>query len=304
MSDKVLLFYNPMAGNGIFSSNLDRVISAFQKKDKLLLPVRAGGKSSILENLLAKGAYKDFSEIIAAGGDGTINFLVSAMMRHNVDLPLAIFPAGTANDLSYYFDISTNIEDMLQVATGTHRTKMDVGVVGDKYFVNVLAMGMMVDVSQKTDPAAKTTLGVMAYYLRSVAELPRIRPIPIRIKCPEFTQDLKIHAMLVMNGRAAGGFKRLAPEAMINDGLFDVFLFKVMPITNWAPLLMNLILGQHTENKYVKHFKTSKLRIESDEILNTDVDGEPGGPLPLDVKILPSRLTVCTREDDMPGISW
>jgi len=304
MIEKVLLIYNPMSGNGVFSSNLDRVISEYQKRDQIIVPVRAGNKRCNLDNLISNGGYREFTKIIAAGGDGTINAVVSAMMKHNVDLPLALFPAGTANDLSSYFDISTNINDMLQVATGTHRTKMDVGVAGSKYFVNVLAMGMMVDISQKTDPMAKTTLGVMAYYLRSVAELPRIRPIHVHIKCPDFSQDLQMHAMLVMNGRSAGGFKRLAPDASINDGLFDVLLFKSMPITNWAPLLMSLIMGQHTENKYVKYFRTSELRIESDEELDTDVDGEPGEPLPLDVRILPNRLTICTREDEMPGISW
>ena len=304
MKEKVLLVYNPKAGNGVFSNNLDRVILEFQKKGQIVVPMRASGKSGEIDGMFTGPGRCEFTKIIAAGGDGTVNAVVSSMMRNNIDLPLAIFPAGTANDLAYYFDIPTDITDMLHIATGRGRTKMDVGVAGSKYFVNVMAMGMLVDVSQKTDPAAKNTLGIMAYYLRSMAELPKLRPIPVHIKCPEFSRDFDIHAMLVMNGRSAGGFKRIAPESSINDGMFEVFIFKSMPVSNWGPFLTSLIQGRHTDNKYVEYIRTSELRIESEEDLITDVDGEPGDHLPIDIRNITGRLTICTRESDMKGNEW
>ncbi|MDR0817712.1 MAG: YegS/Rv2252/BmrU family lipid kinase [Clostridiales Family XIII bacterium] len=303
MADKVLLFYNPKAGNGVFSSNLDAVIVAFQQQGQVVVPIRAG-REDILDSVFTDEGFKGYSKIIAAGGDGTVNIVVSAMVKYGIDIPLAIFPAGTANDLAYYFDIPAEIDEMLEIATGDNITPMDVGTVNGRCFVNVLAMGMIVDVSQKTDPLVKNTLGVMAYYLRGVAEIPKIRPIPVRLSTPDNVLDTEMNAMLVMNGRSAGGFKRVAPDASISDGLFDIVLFRDMPITNWGSLLMGLMTGQHTENKYVTHFRTDQLLIESAEAISTDMDGEEGEPLPLDVKILPGRIRVCTREDDMEGNSW
>ena len=301
MADKVLLFYNPKAGNGVFSNNLDRVIEAFQARGQIVVPLRAG-EPGLLDKAFTDPAFRGYSKIIAAGGDGTISNVVATMVRHGIDLPLAIFPAWTANDLAHYFDISTDIDDMLEIATGDRTTKMDVGTVNGRCFVNVLAMGMMVDVSQKTDPIAKNTLGIMAYYLRSMAELPHLRPVPIRIDLPDGEAiEADMTAMLVMNGRSAGGFKRAAPEASISDGLFDGILFRGMPVTNWAPLLLSVLTGQHPENKYVTYFRTPSMRIDSPEPVSTDMDGETGEPLPLDVQIFPARISVCTREDDMEG---
>ncbi|MDR0356982.1 MAG: YegS/Rv2252/BmrU family lipid kinase [Clostridiales Family XIII bacterium] len=301
--DKVLLYYNPNAGNGVFSSNLDKVIETFQRRRMLVIPVRADN-GGVLDKLFQGTDARSCKKIIAAGGDGTINTLVTAMIKYDIDAPLALFPSGTANDLAHYFDIPYGINEMLAIALGERYTYMDVGLANDKCFVNVLAMGMMVDVSQKTDPNAKNTLGVMAYYLRGMAEIPKLEAVPIKISCSDREIETKMYAMLIMNGRSAGGFKRVAPSAFINDGLFDIILFHDTPVTNLMPLVLGILTGQHTENKNVTYFQASSLRIESPVNVNTDVDGENGSPLPLDVRMLPRRIKVCTAVDDMEGNVW
>ncbi|MDR2609953.1 MAG: YegS/Rv2252/BmrU family lipid kinase [Clostridiales Family XIII bacterium] len=300
---KVLLFYNPNAGNGVFSNNLDAVVAAFQKKKFFLVPLRAD-RSSILDDFFRQADFSSYHKIIAAGGDGTINAVVSAMVKYDVHLPLAIFPAGTANDLAHYFDLPDRIDDMLRIATNERYTDMDVGLVNGRCFVNVLAMGMLVDVSQKTDPSVKNTLGVMAYYLRGLAEVPKLKPIPVKITCPDRVVEEKMYAMLVMNGRSAGGFRRAAPNAVINDGLFDVVLFKGVPVMNLAATMLSVLSGQHMDHKNVVFFRTPKLHIESPVEFGTDVDGETGDKLPLDIEILPSRLKINTLENDMEGLFW
>lgn len=301
--NKVLLFYNPNAGNGLFKSNLDAIIEKFQKKKMFLVPVRADHKG-ILNEVFKEINPKEFKKVIAAGGDGTINILVNAMIKNNIDLPLSIFPSGTANDFAYYFDIPHDIDNMVKIALDENYTYTDIGKVNDQYFINVAAMGFLVDVSQKTDPNIKNTLGVISYYLKGVTEIPNLRPISVRITSEEYTSEDKIYFMLVMNGRSAGGFKRIAPNAEVNDGLLDVMLFKEMPIRELAPLLINVMTGQHQENKNVVFFKTKKLHVESDQPVGTDMDGEKGAELPLDIEVLPKRLKVNTRVTDMEGAIW
>lgn len=300
---KVLLFYNPNAGNGMFKTNLDVIIEKFQKRKMIIIPVRAD-KKGILNEIFKEIKVKDYVKIIAAGGDGTINVVVNAMINNNIDLPLAIFPAGTANDFAYYFDIPGSIEDMVNIALEENYTYTDVGKVNDKYFINVAAMGFLVDVSQKTDPNIKNTLGVVSYYLRGVVEIPNLKPISIKITSEEYTAEDKIYFMLVMNGRSAGGFKRIAPKAEINDGLLDVMLFKEMPIYEFAPLFINIMQGNHQENKNVKFFRTKELTIESDHDVGTDVDGEIGEKFPLHIEIIPNKLRINTLIDAMKGSSW
>ena len=300
---KVLLFYNPNAGNGLFKANLDLIIERFQLKHLMVIPVRAG-KAEVLNNVFRHMDQSEYRQVIAAGGDGTINICVNAMLKNNIDLPLAIFPSGTANDFAYYFDLPHEINDMIDIALRDNFTYADVGRVNEKYFVNVAAMGMLVDVSQKTDPNLKNTLGALAYYLKGVTEVPNLRPIPIKLITPDFTVEEQMYFMLVMNGRSAGGFKRISPMAEINDGLLDVILFREMPIIEFPPLLVTLLQGNHQENKHELSFRTNDLRLVSPVDVSTDVDGEKGEPFPLHFTVLPKRLRVFTLLNNMRGSIW
>jgi YegS/Rv2252/BmrU family lipid kinase len=301
--EKALLFYNPAAGNGYFKGNLDRVIERFQKKGVMVAPVRADRRLS-LHSLLRRTPWNEGDRIIAAGGDGTASAVANAMMAAGLDLPLAVFPTGTANDFAYCLGLPQKLDEMIDVALEGNVSAIDVGRANGRHFINVLAMGMMVDVSQKTDPNIKSTLGVISYYIRGFSELPNLRPIRVRVTAGEFRLEENIFFMLVMNGVSAGGFRRLAPKAEIGDGLLDVLIFKEMPIMEMAPLLMNVLAGQHEGNRNVICFKARSARVESDMPLGSDMDGEAGPPLPLDVSIAPQKLRVMTPREWTAGALW
>jgi len=300
---KVLLFYNPNSGNGLFKNNLDLVISKFQAKKLIVIPIRSG-KAEFLNFAFQNLDPQEYHQVVVAGGDGTINACINSMIKNNIDLPIAIFPTGTANDFAYYFDLPADTNEMIDVALGNQYTYADVGMVNDKYFVNVAAMGTLVDVSQKTDPNMKNTLGIISYYLKGIAEFPNIKPALVKLESDEYTGEESMYFMLVMNGRSAGGFKRLSPASSINDGLLDVMLFREMPIRDLPPLLVKVMQGNHTENKNVLYFNTSKLKLESDTAISTDVDGEKGEKFPLTFEVLPKKLKVLTKFDNMQGAIW
>ncbi|MFA5636116.1 MAG: YegS/Rv2252/BmrU family lipid kinase [Anaerovoracaceae bacterium] len=300
---KVLLIYNPKAGNGLFKANLDKIIEMFQKKNMLVVPVRTD-KPAVICEMFHMAEEEGFTKVIAAGGDGTINIVVNTMLSCGTNLPIAVFPSGTANDFAYYFDIPNDIEGMVNIATEENYTYVDLGCVNGKYFINVAAMGFLVDVSQKTDPNIKNTLGVMSYYLKGVSEVPKLEPISIKIESEEYSGMEKMYFMLVMNGRSAGGFKRVAPDARMDDGLLDVLLFREMPLTELPGLLINFMQGNHSENKNVVFFRTKKLHLETDMEIGTDVDGEKGCEFPLDITCVPKKLCVNTLRKDMEGSRW
>ncbi len=300
---KVLLFYNPHSGNGMFKNNLDLIIGRFQNAGHVVMPVRAD-QGNVIDNIFRFMDQDEFSQVVAAGGDGTINICVNAMLRNNIDLQLTIMPAGTANDFAYYFDLPHDINEMMDIALGGNFTYADVGKVNNKYFINVAAMGMLVDVSQKTDPNLKNTLGVLSYYLKGFTEITNLRPIPVKLTSPEFSGEENMYFMLVMNGRSAGGFKKISPYSEINDGLLEVMLFKEMPILDFGPLLFSILQGNHQENKNVIYFKTNDLIIESTEDVSTDIDGEKGEKFPLHFSVLPSKLRISTLYQDMKGSIW
>lgn len=295
-ANKILLYYNPHSGSGVFKNNLDYIVERCQDAGYQLIPVRAS-EGIVIEDVFADIDQNEYDRVIAAGGDGTINLCVNAMVKHNITLPLAILPAGTANDFAYYFELPSELEYQMDIALGKKTTSVDIGSVNNKCFVNVAAIGALIDVSQKTNPDLKNTIGVLAYYLKAVTEIPQIRALPVKLITPDTVYEEEIYFMVVMNGESAGGFRKLSPQSSMNDGKLDVIAFRKMPIVELAPLLFEVVHGKHPNNKNVLYFQTDKLRIESDADISTDIDGEHGEKLPLDFSVLDGRLRVFVSEE-------
>ncbi len=293
---KILLYYNAYSGNGMFKSNLDHMLEKCQAKGYQVMAIRAQ-KGIQIDKALQSIDQEEFSRIIACGGDGTLNICVNSMIRNDIHLPLGILPAGTANDFAYYFELPSDIEKAMDIALGDKTTKADVGKVNGKYFINVAALGNMVDVSQKTDPYVKNAIGPLAYYLKAATELNQVHPINVKLTTPEETIREEIYFMTVCNGESAGGFRKLSPESKMNDGKLDVIAFRKMPWLEFGPLLMEVINGRHPENKHVLYFQTPSLLIESDEDIPTDIDGEHGEKLPLKFDVLEKRLDIFVDEE-------
>lgn len=296
--EKVLLFYNPYSGNGMFKNNMDTIIERFQNSGLQVVPVRAA-KSNSIEQALGEMDQSMYRQIVVAGGDGTINICVNAMMKNNIDLPLGIFPTGTANDFAGYFDIPKDLDGMIDVAMGDKYTYADVGKCNDRYFINVAALGNLVDVSQKTDPNLKNTLGVFAYYLKGVSEVVKLKALPVKLTAKDKVYEEDMYFMLVMNGMSAGGFKKLSTASDIQDGKLNVILFRKMPIIELVPLFFGVISGNYSENKNVLMFETDELTIESNAEISTDVDGEHGEKLPLHFNVLNKKLKIFTEKENI-----
>ena len=294
--EKLLLYYNPYSGSGIYRTNLDHIIDRCQKAGYQVVPVRAA-RGVVIDKALSEIRQEEYSRIIAAGGDGTVHLCVNAMVKHDIHLPLGLLPSGTANDFAYYFELPSEMDAQLDIALGDKKTYADVGKANDNCFINVTAMGAMVDVSQKTDPNLKNALGSLAYYLKAISELPQVHPINMILTTPEKKHMGQFFFVVVMNGESAGGFRKLSPMSSMNDGKLDVLAFRKMPMVELGPLFVEVMNGRHPENKNVLYFQTDELTIESDEEVYADIDGEKGGHLPLTFGILRKRLEVFVSKD-------
>ena len=273
---EVLLIYNPVSGSANFTNNLSTIIGRFQHHGHQIIPYRTGDKTG-MDKMISSIDTNRIKKIIVAGGDGTVNMVATSMLSHNIDLPLAIFPVGTANDYAGHFNISNDIDAMINTALGDNYILSDVGMMNDKYFINVASLGFLVDVSQKTETRLKNSLGTLAYYIKGLEELPNFRPINVKISDKNGIIEENIFFMLIMNGKSAGGFKKLAPYASISDGLLEIMLFKECPIYEMITLLIKVSNGEHINSPYVTYFQSEK-----------------GADFPLHIRLLPQRLKIIT----------
>ncbi len=291
---KIKLIYNPVSGNGTFKNHLDYIIDKFQQKGFQIEPYRTENKDS-LDKMLSQLQQDDYAKILVAGGDGTIHQVINCLLKYDINVPIGLFPVGTANDYAQCFNLPNNIEENVEIMLKDNYTYSDVGLMNDKYFINVASLGVLVDISQRTNTELKNSLGVLAYYLNGLTELPKLKAVKVKVTSDVMNYKGDILFMLIMNGRSAGGFKKIAPEASSNDGLLDVFIFKKCHNIELTSLLLAIINGDHVDSPHVIHFKTSNLAVNCNEEVGIDLDGEKGPDFPLKIKIIPQKLKIITR---------
>jgi diacylglycerol kinase family enzyme len=131
---KLKLIYNPSAGDATFKNRLDSIIERMQKSDYMVVPFR----SSSVETL--HKAFEDLDSryelVCVSGGDGTISTVVNIMASKGIELPLGIFPFGTANDLATYLGIPKDVDACCKIIERGKVKKIDIGRANDKYFIN------------------------------------------------------------------------------------------------------------------------------------------------------------------------
>lgn len=298
---KVILFYNPNAGDGMIKHNLDVIFKRYQREGYIVVPIRAAEGFVIDEYLesLDKDTYLDeYRQIISVGGDGTMHVCVNAMLKHQIKLPLALFPLGTDNGFAAYFDIPEDLNRMIDVALGDCLTPADLGKINDKYFVNMTTIGSVIGVKQSTDPLVKDVFGIIAYYIQALLDIRKLRSTKVILTTSEHTYEENMYFMMVINGRPGiGRFRKAAKEAEIDDGMLDVLLFRKTPWLQIPKAMLHLIKGDYRESEYFLHFKTAELKVDAEHKLPVDIDGEYGDAFPLEFSNMYHCVQVFTSKD-------
>ena len=288
---KVKVIYNPNAGENIIIDKLDEVIDINQRNGYFIVPARLNKEMDM------KKAMEDiedgYSHVLIAGGDGTIDLLINVMMEMGVNIPIGILPMGTANDFAKYIGIPKDVTEALNQMFEFAPKKMDLGMINDRYFVNVASTGLFTDVSQKTQDEMKNSIGKLAYYIKGIEQIPNLRKIPVKITSADENFEGDMYAVLVFNGRTAGNLD-LAYKSKADDGLLDVIMIKASSILEFVPLLGKMLRGDHLEDPVgLLYFQTKEVTIESkDEMIVSDIDGERGPDFPLHIKCIPEGITI------------
>ena len=286
---KVRFIYNPYSGENAILHELDEVMKLHQEKGYQVVPYRIQRDTNISEALDI--IDRDYEYILIAGGDGTVDSVVNAMMARGIDLPIAILPVGTANDFGKFIGMPNNIKRACKRILSTEAKAVDIGKINDKYFINVASSGLFTDVSQKTDVNLKNTIGKLAYYLKGLEELPNFRKLNVRLRSKELNYNGQMYLILVFNGQTAGNFK-LANRADVMDGYLDVIMIKAVQVFEILPLFIKILKGEHLDSDKVIYFKTDDIIIESDEDIVTDIDGEKGPDFPLHIQCIKGGIKV------------
>lgn len=273
---KMLFIYNPNSGMGLLKPKLSDVLDIFVKGG---YEVTVYPTQKYHDAVRKMGEYEEQYDLVAcSGGDGTLDEVVTGMMKREKKVPIGYIPAGTTNDFASSLHISKNMLEAADTVVNGVPFACDVGVFKQDYFVYIAAFGLFTDVSYETKQSMKNVLGHLAYILEGTKRIFNIPSYRIKVTHDgETIEDEFIYGM-VTNSRSVGGFKGITGKNVVfDDGKFEVTLFK----TPRNPMELNEILGalalRKINPKRMYSFKTNEVHFETEEEIPWTLDGEFGG---------------------------
>lgn len=276
MSEKVLFIFNPHSGKGLIREDLLEIIDTMVKAgfDLTVYTTQSQGDAT---RKLAKEA-KNFDRVICSGGDGTLDEVVTGIIRSGVDLPIGYIPAGSTNDFANSLGIAKNMIEAANTAVSGKKFPCDVGYFNGDTFVYVAAFGLFTEVSYQTSQQMKNALGHVAYILEGAKHLHDISSCNMMVEYDgQVIQDTFIFGM-VTNSISVGGFKGITGnDVKLDDGVFEVTLIK----KPHNPIELNEILACLTnlidDSNLIYTFKTNEIHFTSKDKVAWTLDGEFGG---------------------------
>lgn len=277
MEKKALLIYNPKAGRGQFLSYLHETIDRLVKggyRVEVYPTQSQGDAAEFIRNLEG-----DYDLLVPAGGDGTLDEVVTGMLRGGRNDLIGYIPVGSTNDYAASLGIPAGARAAMDTILGGTPFSVDAGVVnGEHIFIYVAAFGAFTDVAYATDQNLKNTLGHAAYLVEAMKRLPEIKPHRVRAMAGSRVMEHEYILGMVTNATSVGGFRNITGKnVVLDDGLFEVTL-----VHNPANLLemqeiLTALLTQTYNTELIDYFKTDHLVMESREEISWTFDGEYGG---------------------------
>lgn len=293
---RATLVYNPVAGGQRVSRGHLRTVVGYLTEHHWTVdwqettPER--GATEIARQAIDGGA----EVVIAAGGDGTINEVVNALIGHP-EVRLGILPTGTANVWAVESGISDvsllgpNLETAGETLVNGRTVQMDVGRAGERHFLLVAGVGFDALVTRRIDPKVKRAIGALAYAWAAIREGVRYRGARIMVTVDGEARQEQGWMVTISNTRLYA-LVPLAREASVVDGLLDVGIFAGRRWPSMMRHAASILLGRQAQDPGIEFLRGREIVISSEPPLPVQVDAEPMGMTPMTFTVVPGAIRV------------
>ena len=276
MNQKLLFIFNPHSGKRQIKNNLVDIVDIMVKAGYDVTIYTTQARADATRKVMEEAA--NFERIVCSGGDGTLDEVVTGLIKSDTNTPIGYIPAGSTNDFANSLGIPKEMVKAAEVAVGKNPFPCDIGDFNSDTFVYVAAFGLFTEVSYKTSQQLKNIFGHVAYIMEGAKHLHDILSYNMQVEYEGHVfQDEFIYGM-VTNSVSVGGFKGMTgTDVKLDDGVFEVTLIK----KPHNPIELNEILACLTnmidDSDLIYSFKTNEVKITAREQIAWTLDGEFGG---------------------------
>lgn len=288
MTKTAVIIYNPRSGR---QSQRQLEVERFSKmladQGYDALP-RTTQRAAHATELAAEAVANNVDLVVGYGGDGTLNEILQGMVGSNI--PLAIWPGGTANVVALDLKLPRTPEAIAQLIASGSQARICVAKGGGRYFFFSAGIGLDAEIIEAVDAQLKKTIGKGAFWLAGFSHLVKWTPEPITVKVDSGTYQ----GTFVVVGKSFGygGTLSLTPHARFNDPMLDVCIFTGNSKLQYLSYLVSCLQKKQLEREGVIYLKTTRVEASAATDLPVQLDGELAGRLPMSFEVIPNALTV------------
>ncbi len=255
--------YNPLAGKGRAQKETKLVVEFFKKK----------GIRYTIQSTSSCTAFEQFDCLVLIGGDGTLNYMLN--QHFPIPCPVLLIKGGTGNDFyTHLYGQLKTIELLELLLQKLHIQAIDIGKCNQHYFINGFGLGFDAAVVQ-TNTAKKQITGKLGYLLDVFLNLFHYNEQVISLKIDdEHPIQCSLFMLTIANGRTYGGGFKVAPKAILNDGLLEYIA--ILPVPKWKRLLLLPVIdrGWHLNLKMVNYQQIKSCEMSAQLPFSIHLDGE------------------------------
>lgn len=287
---RTLIIVNPKAGQDTLASLRRRLGGAFAARD-VAFDIVTTERSGHATELAREAAQLGFARVCVVGGDGTLAEAATGLV--GFDVPLALIPRGTANQVAHNLGIPTALEKAVDVALHGRPQPIDLGRINGRAFALVAGAGFDAAVMASATRELKERWGFGAYIYAAVKQALTAAPVRFRISTEDTTLDVSGVSVMIANvGSLFTKYIPLRfpltpkPFSSWHDGVFDIVVVSPHNVPDWATVLWNAARMRFGGNDRLIHLQARSVTIEADPAVPTQIDGDPAGTTPLRADVM------------------
>ncbi len=288
-SDRFLVLVNPQAAGGLPGSLRRRLGGAFAARNVPFDIVECDHSEQALD-AAREAARSGYRAVVAVGGDGTIGQALKGTA--GTEVPVAIVPFGTGNQLALNFGIPGSLEDAVRVAVEGRVEAVDLGRIDGDHFALIAGAGLDAEVMAAATTELKGRLGFAAYLVGGFKHVMTPPSADFHIEADGHELNVRASMVLLANvGQLGAGplpvELTVGPRISFQDGLLDVCVFAPRNLPEMARIVWRVARRQFGGDDRMIFLQAREILIESDPPLAVQVDGEPQGETPIAAEIEP-----------------
>jgi diacylglycerol kinase (ATP) len=289
------LFLNPVAGRGRAKRRLPRILELLEETG-IRVVVHQSVAVGDLEREVREAVTAGTTQLIVAGGDGSIHEAVNGIMAAGGGAALGVVPVGTGNDFAKAAGIPLDWEAATtllarRIADGAPPRSVDLGRMNDRWFANGAGIGLDARVT-KIARSYRWPIGDLVYLVAIFhAMLEGIATPEIRIEAGDFRWDGPLTLANVSNGPWVGGMFHIAPMAQNDDGRLELLIAAPVTRGRILQLLPKLMRGTHMDEPEIVHSSVLRVRVSAAADVPSHLDGEVQSmQSEFEIEVLPAAL--------------